>query len=486
MTLFARFRSSAFLIGSYQDDFFYYLKVAQNIAATGRSTFNGLNLTNGYHPLWMLVLVVLCALFRGTAFFLALQTVSLASAALVYGLMRRTLFLYLPQTEARVGAFALGLEALMLIRYGMEVTLTLPLAMLLVYLLLRDGVPQTFRQSAGLGLLSALVILSRLDSGLLVALVAVAVLPKLLKSDRCPTTFAGFCFGVLPLLCFYFGLNLHVFHLLTPVSGLAKQMKQGTDFSPETWRSLLPNNRMRGILLLPQLLLVAAGVGVLCFAREGPNAKLPRETRNLVRAVLLFPLVHLALLSYLSDWNVWPWYYYSITLAAFVAYLLLTQIGPRRAASLATFGYAALLVVYTLAYAWKGPDSIAVYQSSLETANYMDLHPGVYMMGDQAGTTAFLAHQPIVQAEGLVMDKQFLANMRAGTPLSQVAQMYGAEYYAKIGGDYQGGCLPVAEPANAGPESRHMRGTICHLPLAVFYRGADHMPIRIFQSSWIH
>lgn len=55
LTLFARFRSHALLLGSYQDDFFYYLQIAKHIATTGLSTFNGLYLTNGYHPLWMVV-----------------------------------------------------------------------------------------------------------------------------------------------------------------------------------------------------------------------------------------------------------------------------------------------------------------------------------------------------------------------------------------------------------------------------------------------
>ncbi|HID08358.1 MAG TPA: hypothetical protein EYP10_14555, partial [Armatimonadetes bacterium] len=39
------------------DDVFYYLKTAMNIAQGHGSTFDGVNRTNGYHPLWMLLLV---------------------------------------------------------------------------------------------------------------------------------------------------------------------------------------------------------------------------------------------------------------------------------------------------------------------------------------------------------------------------------------------------------------------------------------------
>ncbi len=41
------------------DDFFYYLKIAQNFAHRAGSTFNGIVPTNGYHPLWFLILSVL-------------------------------------------------------------------------------------------------------------------------------------------------------------------------------------------------------------------------------------------------------------------------------------------------------------------------------------------------------------------------------------------------------------------------------------------
>ncbi len=486
LTLFARFRNPALLLGSYQDDFFYYLQVAKYIATTGRSTFNGLYLTNGYHPLWMGVLVCLYRLFHGTAFFVALQVVSLLAAGVTYVLLTRTLRLLLPGDTARSGAFFLGMEALLLIRYGMEVTATLPLAMLLLYLLLRDGVPTSFWRSAGLGLLASLVILSRLDAGLLVALLCLAVLLPRLRTGLLAASIVGFLCGVLPLLLLYFAMNVHVFHLLTPVSGLAKQMKYTNGFSPETWRSLLPTDRMRRFVLLPELALVAAGALGAVLPAAAPR-RIPPEatTRHVLAAILVFPVLHLALLSFLSDWTVWPWYFYSVTLAAVAAFTLLAQRLPQRLVLPLVGMYAAVLVLYAGAYAWRGPSSVTVYQSSLELARYMDAHPGVYLMGDQAGTAGYLSHQPIIQTEGLVMDKGFLRQMRAATPLPQVVQQYHADFYARIGGAYNGACLHLAEPANAGPGSPRMRGQICQAPLAIFYREADHMPIRVFPADAI-
>src|SRR3970040_2036794 len=47
-----------------RDDAYYYFKVAQNISEGHGSTFDGINRTNGYHPLWMLVCVPVFAFAR--------------------------------------------------------------------------------------------------------------------------------------------------------------------------------------------------------------------------------------------------------------------------------------------------------------------------------------------------------------------------------------------------------------------------------------
>jgi hypothetical protein len=47
-----------------RDDAYYYFKVAQNISEGRGSTFDGINRTNGYHPLWLWVNIPIFALAR--------------------------------------------------------------------------------------------------------------------------------------------------------------------------------------------------------------------------------------------------------------------------------------------------------------------------------------------------------------------------------------------------------------------------------------
>ena len=61
------------------DDAFYYFQIGRNIADGAGSTFDGMNVTNGYHPLWMLVVSAVYAVgFDGTAAIRAVLVVNLA------------------------------------------------------------------------------------------------------------------------------------------------------------------------------------------------------------------------------------------------------------------------------------------------------------------------------------------------------------------------------------------------------------------------
>ena len=46
------------------DDAYYYFKVAQNVVAGHGFTFDQINLTNGFHPLWMFICIAVFGVFR--------------------------------------------------------------------------------------------------------------------------------------------------------------------------------------------------------------------------------------------------------------------------------------------------------------------------------------------------------------------------------------------------------------------------------------
>ena len=77
------------------DDGLYYPRLAQNIMARGMCTYDGVTITNGFHPLWLLVLLPVYGLIHNP--WLALRGVytvilltQVASFVLLAFIVRRT------------------------------------------------------------------------------------------------------------------------------------------------------------------------------------------------------------------------------------------------------------------------------------------------------------------------------------------------------------------------------------------------------------
>src|SRR3990170_5245674 len=80
-----------------RDDAYYYFKVAQNISEGQGSSFDGINPTNGYHPLWLLICIPIFALARFDlilplrVLMLVSGAISAATGVLLFRLVGRTL-----------------------------------------------------------------------------------------------------------------------------------------------------------------------------------------------------------------------------------------------------------------------------------------------------------------------------------------------------------------------------------------------------------
>jgi hypothetical protein len=80
-----------------RDDAYYYFKVAQNITEGHGVTFDGINPTNGYHPLWMVVCIPIFALARLDlilplrVMLMVMAVLNAATAILIYRMISRAL-----------------------------------------------------------------------------------------------------------------------------------------------------------------------------------------------------------------------------------------------------------------------------------------------------------------------------------------------------------------------------------------------------------
>jgi hypothetical protein len=156
-----------------RDDAYYYFKVAQNISEGLGSTFDGINSTNGYHPLWLLVNIPIFALAR---FDLVLPLRILifvqaglraATSILLYRLLRHVIANPIAMLGAFYWAFDLRIHA-NAYQQGLETGLAAFCLALFLYLLNRyeqgrKTAPKNWKQIATLALAATLVMFGRLD-----------------------------------------------------------------------------------------------------------------------------------------------------------------------------------------------------------------------------------------------------------------------------------------------------------------------------------
>jgi len=162
------------------DDAFYYFQVARNVANGLGATFDGINLTNGFHPLWMLVCIPVFSLAQFDLF-LPLRLLALISAALntaagilLYRLLKKYLSQGVAALTALIWVFTPSIH-LVIVQRGLETSISAFFLVLLLFLAnrWRDESALPLKKLILLGLVAGLAILARLDNVFVVLLVGV-------------------------------------------------------------------------------------------------------------------------------------------------------------------------------------------------------------------------------------------------------------------------------------------------------------------------
>ena len=169
-----------------RDDAYYYFKVAQNIGEGHGSTFDGINRSNGYHPLWMLICIPIFALARFDVILplrvllLVMSAFSAGTAILFYRLLGKVFHPAIGALAAVYWAFNYDI-LLRVYQQGLETGVAVFFVTLLVFKLYefettwRKG-PVTNWQLFSLGLIALLTAFSRLDLIFLAGMVGIWII----------------------------------------------------------------------------------------------------------------------------------------------------------------------------------------------------------------------------------------------------------------------------------------------------------------------
>jgi len=156
-----------------RDDAYYYFKVAQNIAEGLGSTFDGINLTNGYHPLWMVICIPIFTLARFDLILplrillMVMAGLNAATAVLIYRLVKSNLSHTVAMLAASFWAFNSYIH-MTVYEPGLETPLAAFAIVLFIYKLSQfekewHAKPVATRQIVTLSICAMIVMFSRLD-----------------------------------------------------------------------------------------------------------------------------------------------------------------------------------------------------------------------------------------------------------------------------------------------------------------------------------
>lgn len=418
------------------DDAFYYLSPAWHLARGEIPSLDGHSPTNGYHPLWLALIVPIFYAWRGSSdlgtpisWVLTLGAIlQLVAGVLLWRVMRRLGFSYGARLVALCYFCGNAFEIANAIN-GLESALAVAalLALFVVFVRGREE-PSDPRLPWIFGLFSGLAILARTDHVLLVGVLLTAMLPPALGVSR------G-CAGRWLLATASTGAALllpwAVFSYLTTgtviqSSGLALALIHGR--MPEVWGfgtdpwlrleqslgsiresyAIVERFVNLGSLGLPALLVLTGAAAV--FAARGAGGAATRHRRQLALtapllvAVLALFLVHnVARLSY-REW-------YTPPLVALVALLIglvvdwaATAVGAQLAALTAM-----LLLAWPLYRGYRSWQTVGIWDSPRNDAEIFRPAPQPHIADSDCGVASYGATYGITNLDGIANQRAFEA-----------------------------------------------------------------------------
>ena len=429
------------------DDMFYYLNVAENLAAGNGSSFDGVTSTNGYHPLWMAITTGLALAFSGDM----LVHAALTLAALLHA--AQGLLLLRMMRRVASPAVALALTALYLLNWrtlannlcGLETALATTMALVVVDRLMTWPVRPTAANAAVLGALAGLAALSRFDLLLLAGLAGLWVVfspryaPDVTRSRRMQLGIAmGLATALVVALWFPFSLAVsgtflpnsrEAVKLLTGVGydyGNLAQMREvfvGQIWSFVWWATDFANLFGLYPVISPEGrgMLVASGLVLLLFL--GVLAILVAGRREPRAYLALIPLAYVAVhFAYYGVFHRVETRYVLPAIALFFVPLAFAV--DRVRIGLAGWGGRILVPVFLVAATFATVAGVAAYSAghaSVRVHRYhyvardmarwlAENHPGARTAAWNAGILGFYSDTVLFNLDGVINDEALAAN----------------------------------------------------------------------------
>jgi len=424
------------------DDSFYYLEIARNLALGNGFTFDGLHRTNGFQPLFQLMLVPI--------FWLPLDLVGAVRAekvleAVMFGLTAMLLFRLGVKLTGSTIAGWLAIVVLFVpgpllhplgkgLFTGMESGIDALMIVLTLHVWIQSGAP---RQTTGFfalyGLVLGLLFLARLDNVFLIAAIGIWHLNQLRQKRGAPAT--GLLLSAalsLLIAATYLFWNVIAFGGLMPISGEVKAWfaaQRTAEVMAQGWIPWLENTlwfvtqgKVVGILPLVGLLAVPSLLAANAVLAPRRIAIFDPQWKSILLVLWLSSTFKIAYYCIAEAYpaNDLIWYYVQeiILLGLWLgaaAGALLSAVSERVAAAVVRVVVAAAFLVSWIGIIASRP--ILEWElASLRVVPEIEriTEPEATIGSWDAGVLGYFLPNPVVQLGGLVNDREFLRHLQNG------------------------------------------------------------------------
>lgn len=402
------------LINLFHDDSFFYMVIARNHAAGLGYSFDGLNMTNGFHPLWLWILSFLASFISltgdlGIRAVVALQTILSLAAALIYV---RLLAIHKVSNLVQALFFLAYIFLCTFADIGQESALFGFLVALIVSIIFGariSGDSKAFSsQIFILILLVVLTIFARLDCVFLLGGIALALLLAGRKMEAL-ALLLGMFIGLVGVFSFNYLVFGHGY-------SISSWLKSGFDIS-KALQLFIP-----GLLIRIGMVYLLLGGALWRFNRVRAFVSFKSSLSTISFSALLTLCVLLAYTAYfgvlfLEVSALGSWYFnQALGLSAFLCALSFSQGSAGR---LPRFAYIPLLVALAIGATLFVTKFIWAHSSDATREIgqwiYSNTKPDVVIFQrDGAGAVSYFAQRPIINGDGLVNNMQYQVMLRSG------------------------------------------------------------------------
>jgi NADH:ubiquinone oxidoreductase subunit 6 (subunit J) len=423
------------------DDAFYYFGIARNVANGHGSTFDGINPTNGYHPLWMLMAVpVYWAGLDGTAavrVLLALQVLLYGGALVLVALTAGRMIEGWSRLRERKGAAdadraatwctALAGMALVLAGgnpfivkifvNGLESGVVVLLDATLLWVAVRQRRRWLTRGTSGgrvaIGALLALIVLGRTDSVLLVGALGLWTLTEAKPLGRRALRPLAELFALPAIaLALYLVSNQVMFGITMQISGMVK-------------RQPLTIGR---VVTMAVVVAIAGAVGWLGWARctgAGRRGRF-RRTGRFASSTSWYAAFCIVLVAYYQVLQTQQWLWYYCPVAIYVLFLLVIGVADfgesaaleapagrpigQALAPVAAILFAPLVVALVIqTRAFVDPHLRSIQMANRDAGEWIDDNlPGTAVLASwDAGAVGYFAGRPVINLDGVANSVEY-------------------------------------------------------------------------------